>query len=680
MKLKENTINNMKKRSLAFILFSLFSLCLFAQEKDRRAELGIGTREISISPDERIFIVTNRGKIYCAENIYSSFKTINHLFYSIDSIDDYNSEYPNLDRISFFNNDTAIITGSIQTSKKGYSNQNGYYFTTNSAIDVKNLCFDKRGDEYIYDVFSMSNGNAWMGGSEGNVYYTSNFGKSWKKLNSPFVVPVSLQSIYMININEGIAGGSYNRIYSTKDNWKHYSKIETPLDQKLYKNHIRFLDNKIYKIIAWNNYYIVNQDGKTFYTEIDNIKWKRFTLNNIDIKHFEVDRTSNNLFVVNKENEVIQFENFETYKIISLQKILGRIDDMKVVNNTVYLVSSNYPLCNKTKISKINSKECFQTYLFTEDKPIEIKNKIINGKNLQWTFNDNYIYVTEIGKQDWYREAQLNYYIKDLSLQNDSTAIVWNGKDNYLYSTSTKKDILYYPKNPLSSFLNYPINEIEIKEGGSGDGYYRSYLVNYNLNDNLLTAKKLTKENSIDSDDTKFNNQVSLVEIVEILKQFNNNPQDTPQLKDFNITDKDKKEYTLLLDSLFYSKYGNDYKKFKKDSSFFYNIDEIIDTLSQETFANFITRERDSWATARRWFEINIINSNNDTIQMVNYWYKPNSYYFPLTIKYKEQYINSYSVHLALLIKKLYPFTYKFENKNLLLDIVTYLYFKNEYQ
>ena len=681
MKLKENTINNMKKRSLVFILFSLFSLCLFAQEKDRRAELDYNGRinEISISPDERIFIVTNRGKIYCAENIYSSFKTINHLFYSIDSIDDYNSEYPNLDRISFFNNDTAVITGYIQSSKKGYSNQNGYYFTTNSAIDVKNLCFDKRGDEYIYDVFSMSNGNAWMGGSEGNVYYTSNFGKSWKKLNSPFVVPVSLQSIYMININEGIAGGSYNRIYSTKDNWKHYSKIETPLDQKLYKNHIRFLDNKIYKIIAWNNYYIVNQDGKTFYTEIDNIKWKRFTLNNIDIKHFEVDRTSNNLFVVNKENEVIQFENFETYKIISLQKILGRIDDMKVVNNTVYLVSSNYPLCNKTKISKINSKECFQTYLFTEDKPIEIKNKIINGMNLQWTFNDNYIYVTEIGKQDWYREAQLNYYIKDLSLQNDSTAIVWNGKDNYLYSTSTKKDILYYPKNPLSSFLNYPINEIEIKEGGSGDGYYRSYLVNYNLNDNLLTAKKLTKENSIDSDDTKFNNQVSLVEIVEILKQFSNNPQELPQLKDFNITEKDKKEYILLLDSLFYSKYS-DYKRLKKDSSFFYNIDEFIDTLSQETFTNFITRDRDSWSTSRRWFEINIINSNNDTIQMLNYWYKPNAYYFPLTIKYKEQYINSYNLPLSLLIKKLYPFTDKFENKKLLLDVVTYLYLKNVYQ
>ncbi|MDD4830392.1 MAG: hypothetical protein PHE13_07800, partial [Bacteroidales bacterium] len=368
-------------------------------------------------------------------------------------------------------------------------------------------------------------------------------------------------------------------------------------------------------------------------------------------------------------------------KTIYSQEIKGRIVDMKVVNNSVYLSMSNFPLNNENRIAKINTNEFFQTYLFTDEKKIEVNNKIINGNKLQWTFNENYVYITEKDKQDWYREVQLDYTIRDLFLLNDSTAIVWNGKDNYIYSTSTKKDILYYPQNPLFSFLIYPINKIEIREGAGGDGFYRSYLIDYSLTDSLLTSTVLIKENDIVefSDSIVFNNQVSLNETTEILQQFNNNSQDTPQLKDFNITDKDKKEYILLLDSLFYSKYGNEYKKFKKDSSFFYNIYEIIDTLSQETFTNFITRERDSWSTSRRWFEVNIINSNNDTIQMFNYWPKPNAYYFPLTIKYKEQYNNSYSLPLALLIKRIYPFTYKFENKNLLLDIVTYLYSKRKY-
>ena len=682
MKLKENTINNMKKRSLVFILFSLFSLCLFAQEKDRRAELDYNGRinEISISPDERIFIVTNRGKIYCAENIYSSFKTINHLFYSIDSIDDYNSEYPNLDRISFFNNDTAVITGYIQSSKKGYSSQNGYYYTTNGLKNIKRLCFGKKENEWIYDVFIISDGNAWMGGSQGNIFYSSNYGKTWKKLNSPLLKEYRTTSIFMSNLNIGIVGGTSNNLYVTNDNWKNYTKIETPFDQNLFTGKEQISYMEIIKIRIWKDYYVVKQYNKVFYSKIDKIEWKEFNVNLVD---FEIDRDSNNLFTITKENHIIQFEDIDSYKTIYFQEIKGRIVDMKVVNNSVYLSMSNFPLNNENRIAKINTNEFFQTYLFTNEKKIEVNNKIINGNKLQWTFNENYVYITEKDKQDWYREAQLEYTIKDLLLLNDSTAILWNGKDNYLYSTSTKKDFLYYPQNPLSSFLNYSINKIEIKEGGAGDGYYRSYLAYYYLTDSMLTITTLIKENEnyiVDfSDSILFNNQVNLKDVTEILQQFNNNSQQLPLLKDFNITEMDKKEYILLLDSLFNSKYSNDYKKFKKDTSFFYNINEIIDTISNETFTAFITRDRDTWSTSRRWFEINFINSNNDTIQIFNYWYRANAFYFPLTIKYKEQYINSSNLPLSLLIKKLYPFTDKFENKKLLLDIVTYLNSKRKY-
>ena len=356
-------------------------------------------------------------------------------------------------RISFFNNDTAIITGYIQSSKKMYSNENGYYFTKNNFQDIKSLSFGKKENEWIYDVFIYKEGIGWMGGSSGNIYYTSNFGKSWKKLNSPFDKSSRTHSIYMINNNEGIAGALANLLFITKDNWKNYSKIETPLDQNLNnENQIRY--NDVEKIRKWKDYYVIKQGSKIFYSKIDKIEWKEFIINLID---FEIDRDLDNLFAITTENKAIQLENIDTYKIISTQKIVGRIKDMKVVNNSVYLFLTNSPFDYMSKVAKINSKEFFQTYLFTEDKQIEINNKIVNGKNLQWSFNNNYIYVTENGNQDWYREAQLNYNIEDLSLLNDSTAIVWNKKDNYLYSTSTKQDLLYYPKNPLSSFFLYPI-------------------------------------------------------------------------------------------------------------------------------------------------------------------------------------------------------------------------------
>lgn len=668
----------MDKSFLYLFLSITFSLNLFAQEKDRRAELNPsgGINEISISPDEKVFLVTSMGDIYYANNIYSSFHRSQKLTYKIEQGNKIINNYPRLDRISFFNNDTAIITGYIQSDSNNYSNQNGYYLTENRTKDCKRLCFEKKESEWIYDVFLMSNGLVWMGGSSGNILFTSNFGKSWRKLNSPFYKSSRTHSIYMINSNEGISGALENSIYITKDNWKHYSKIETPLDQKLYKTQNQVGDNRINKIRVWKNYYIVNQDGKTFYTDKNNIVWRKIK---IDILEFEIDRYNNNFFAISKDGEVILFNDIDTYKIVSPQKITDRILDMKVVNNSVYLLLEQ--LFSNYKIVKINKEEFFQTGLFTEDEKIEFPKKIRFGHNLQWAFNENYIYITETGKQDWYREAQLDYNIKDLYLLNDSTAIVWNGKNNYLYSTLTKKDTIYYPQNLLSSFLLYPIKKIEIKEGYSADGAFRSYLVDYNLIDSMLTTTKLTKETYIEEfpDDTVFNNQVCEKELKEIIQQFNNNPQHLPQLKDYNITDKDKKEYIQLLDSLFFGKRNSNYKQYKKDTIFFYNLIYNLDTISQESFTKVITKDIDTWSTARRWFEINMINSNDEKIELSNTWYKPNAFYFPLTIKYKGRYINSYNLPLSLFIKKCYPFNNKFENKELLLDIATYFYHKRKY-
>ena len=670
----------MNRIFLYLFLSITFSLSLFAQEKDRRAELNHsgGINEISISPDEKIFLVTSMGDIYYANNIYSSFHRSQKLTYKIEKKNKINNDYPRLDRISFFNNDTAIITGYIQSDSNEYSNQNGYYLTENRTKDCKRLCFEKKESEWIYDVFIISNGLAWMGGSSGNILFTSNFGKSWRKLNSPFDKSSRTHSIYMINANEGISGTLNNYIYITKDNWTNFKKIKTPFDQKLYKTNSQYSDNRINKIRIWKNYYIVNQDDKIFYTDRNNIVWKKF---NIDLSDFEIDRQNNDFFAISNDGEVILFDDINNYKTISHQKITERILDMKVVNNSIYLLLTNYPSNSGDKIIKINKKEVYKTGLFTEDEKIEFPKEICFGNNLQWAFNENYIYITETGKFDWYREAQLDYYIQDLFLLNDSTAIVWNGKNNYIYSTSTKKDTIYYPQNPLSSFLLYPIKKIEINEGFAGDFNSRKYIVEYNLIDNMLTTTKLTKEttNKEFPDDTIFNNQVCEKELKEILQQFNNNPQNLPQLKDYNITDKDKKEYIQLLDSLFFGKRNSNYKQYKKDTVFFYNLIYNLDTISQESFNKVITKDIDIWALARIWFEINIINSNNEKIELSNKWYKPNAFYFPLTIKYKGQYINSYNLPLSLFIDKCYPFTNKFENKELLLDIATYFYHKRKY-
>lgn len=119
-----------------FTLFLLFSLCLFyvqAQEtstsdkRDYRASLKINGRitEISVAPDERIWLTTYLGEIYYANSIDSNWH-YGQLNPPKEEDDYLGLSYPDLDRISFFNADTAIMTGFIN-SKEG--SKNGYYRT-----------------------------------------------------------------------------------------------------------------------------------------------------------------------------------------------------------------------------------------------------------------------------------------------------------------------------------------------------------------------------------------------------------------------------------------------------------------------------------------------------------------------------------------------------------------------
>lgn len=92
--------------------------------------------EISISPDEKIRLVPATGNSYLTENIDSNWHYGKPLF---KTSDDYSFDNPNLERISFFNKDTAILTGYISVSKKEYK-KNEYYLTKDAGKSWKLLC------------------------------------------------------------------------------------------------------------------------------------------------------------------------------------------------------------------------------------------------------------------------------------------------------------------------------------------------------------------------------------------------------------------------------------------------------------------------------------------------------------------------------------------------------------
>jgi len=279
-----------------YILILLFATTAFGQVKDRRAELDIKGRvnEISISPDEKIWLTTAIGNTYYTNNIDSTWHYGKPLIEKKE--DDFGIGNPHLDRISFFNNDTAILTGYISYTQEGLR-KDGYYRTTDAGENWELL-------EY--------GGDSWI--------YTTDFGKSWITIKLPYKPSDRTYGIFMKNSKVGVASSDDNEIISTKDNWKTISHIETPLDQKKYQTDESqgYVDKRISKIIMWNNYLVVNQNGHIFYSAKGDINWKSFPVQVID---FEVDFDSNKLFAITDSLKVISFSTPSNFQSLTNDRL-----------------------------------------------------------------------------------------------------------------------------------------------------------------------------------------------------------------------------------------------------------------------------------------------------------------------------------------------------------------------
>jgi hypothetical protein len=192
-----------------FLLIILFlATTVFGQTKDRRAELEVTGRveEISVSPDGKIWLTTAVGKTYYCDDIDSNWHYGKPIYFSKDMF--YNFA-PTLERISFFNKDTAIITGYISFDEDGLE-KNGYYYTKDAGAtwELRNY----GGDSWIYSIYTDKSGNAWMGGLYEELYYSNDFGITWKTKKLPYKLSDRTYGIFMCDSQNGIASSDANEI------------------------------------------------------------------------------------------------------------------------------------------------------------------------------------------------------------------------------------------------------------------------------------------------------------------------------------------------------------------------------------------------------------------------------------------------------------------------------------
>lgn len=633
-----------------------------AQIKDTRAELDIygGVEKINVSPNERIWLVTKVGNTYYTNNIDSTW----HYGMTNTNKGDYSVDGPLLDRISFFNNDTAIISGYMQYGDT--YNRRGYFLTENGGKNWE--ARDYGGESWIYDAFASTNGKAWMGGLSKEVYYSTDFGRTWKTIKMPYKSTDRTYSIFMKNDSEGVAGSDRDEILVTKDNWNSAKNIESPYSQTKYS---KYGDGRIYKVRIWKNYLVVDQEHHIYYSTMDEIKWREFP---IEINEFEVDVNSDKLFAVSNDLRVITFLAPSDFTTLNKKALERKPMDIQIVNGSFYAIEGG------NDIYKITSDSYKKITPYTRDHKIADVNNVTKGKTLTWGAKGNQLYLSEDGGNNWYRENVLKFGIANIKLLSDSEAILWDGfKNNYRYFLATNSYSKFSYVKPIEDFLFSPIEKIIVIANSSGCFHNYNNRVEYSRKDSVLTTKNFTIENH-DSKKKPFRNQISYKELSGVMEALNNNPYYVPSAMAFKFTQKDKDDYIRLVNKLENETREDLPGQSPKitDKAFYLSAINALDTISSPTIEAILDQPERWMSTTSNHFWVEIINAKGDTlIATRNYYVKTLPGNLPWNFEYKGTNFNSYDIRFSQLVNACIPDEFMdkqaFNNSLMILEIADYL-------
>ncbi len=662
-----------------FLTIFFFTIFGFSQVKDKRAELDVEGRinEISVSPDGKIWLVTAVGKTYYCNHIDSVWHYGKPIYVSKDEF--YNFA-PILERISFFNKDTAIITGHIIFDEEDMKH-NGYYYTKDAGEtwELRNY----NGDSWIYTIYSDKNGNAWMGGLFKELYFSNDFGITWKTKKLRYKLSDRTYGIFMSDAQNGVASSDANEILITKNNWKTTKRIKTPFDQLKFKVSDRhhYWDTRISKIIIWKNYIVVNQNGHFYYSDKDLIEWKKFPVKIVD---FELDIESQLLYVISDSLKIYTFSDPLHSQLLKQEKLSSFPIDIKVSNGSLFIITNNL------NVYKISKDEMKRSMLYTSDHAIPEPEKVVWGKKVTWGANGNHLYILDKNDMNWYRENVFDFEISSIFLQNDSVAILWDGvRNNYIYSLNNHSCKIYNPKTPLQSFLSYPVKSFTINAGSAGCFHNIYNLVTYEkVNDSTFTNSKISyndhSEDSIIKNIQKtFKYFTNTSNLTNILATINLNISAMPTFNDFQITEQDKNNYIISVDELLKREENENIESNSEKKEFYYSIVPIIDSLGNIMISELLNQQEQWYSTTSNWFTIQIINENNDTIKISrDYYVETLPWNLPWKFEYKGQWFNCYSIDFSRFIDSCIPEIFidkeVFDNKVLIMSIADYLWNKKQ--
>lgn len=655
------------KHKLLLLVTLLLSTVAYSQNK-YWAKLPVygGVQSISVSPKEHVWIATRAGNTYYTTGIQELW----HVG-PFGSQDEYAVNEGTFERVSFFSEDTLMISGYIQGEA---SNTDFIYWSGDGGANWKQVKFGH--GSWIDAVHVGPKGQAWMSGSSQYIYYTKDYGQTWEQ--KPKVEATGNLRFNTIHFSKdaktGLFGSHWNVIYKTEDNCKSWKKLPTPLSQEKYKRLSKNDRPDIRKIRIFENYIVVNQQGRTFYTAGDNIDWQPLP----GVTDFEI--TRNGAIYLVKDDLTIELlnDNLETtWK--SEAKLAQQPTAIETYGNSLYAYSHGH-------LYKI-SKDTFEHSIpMTAEVSISEPYQIVNFGGEKIGFAGDEILRFDKSKKQWYRLIQLPFATGNATkFQNELLFSDAALQDYYTVDLANSSYKRFELPKELFNLNKKTIKSFTVEKGSQGCFHNDNQSVVYKLKGENYVAAARSKNQSL----TGMPAQVPATAIKDIVAEVNDSRFKQVTLADLKLTEKDMKAYTALIDEQERKlrKNGSDWTASDNpysfpgenaDFNFYRSVANSMHTIPDSVVNKVFGRSYGSWSTTSDWVKFTFTFNDGSALTVSNTDDKPNYLYAPWVIDYNGLVFKSNSLALGEYLNeltngKLLEATPK-QKKYALYQIADYLY------
>lgn len=643
------------------ILFALlWCVSLFAQHPFSAPLPVSGAHSLGITSSGKLWIVTKPGDTFYSE--------------SIDSLWHYGTIRKNdeisggiFEEASFFDDKKGVISGYIQG--KEYDTQ-FVYRTVDSGKTWSKVVFGK--ESWIDAVWVTTGGKAWMSGSSQLIYYSDDFGASWKEFGK--VEKNSNLRFSTIHFTEDASIGMFgtfgnNKIYKTTDNCKHWDQVPTPYAQGKYKKlskSIRPEINKI-RITPDKKYYMVNQQGHIFYTVASEINWTLLP----DVIDFEI-AENGQIYVVNKDFTVSVLDANLKQEFTSVEKFKSSPYSLKVKNNCLYALSQGY-------VYKINKEHFIAKEMFTDEVPIPHPDIFVDDKDGVVGFSKNRVLLYDDVLKQWHCYMELPFFVGAASQKDDKILLTSYTGEHFLYDLKSRSTKEYTMPETIIN-VSGKVASLKFEIGSRGCFHNSVKFVLYKVSgDNLMLAEEKELEG--------FPESIPLAKVDQFIVEINKSVKQKPNISDFGFSESDYKKF---LD--FINQSERNFAKGKQnntsegmalpgenvDFGFYRNYIKEMPNLSSDKLDEIFKSPSYIWSTTTNWKKVEVAFNDGTTLILQNDNYSKGYYCLPWYTSYKGLMFSCNSIKAGAVIDNITEgrfFDKSEKNKvRAMLEIVNYIF------